>query len=294
MVANRPDLILWWWTGMEYLRVGDVSGLKNVKLCFICGSKGRALRITERVAQELQPGCVPVKLATSEGDDWFEFFQIGEICVSSHGMGNGSVDAWMESVLPLFLEAGVKPIIFRLGSSGGIGVRGGVQVVCTGCVNDYGEKKYVFSLNGETMEFDSSIDPSLPSKILEANENSGIPMVEGMTLAGSSYYEAQARLDGSVCNFSSKKKQNCLKTLYEMGVRNMEMEGVPLSGTCNHLGFPFCMVATSYLDRYGSDSSAESSGPEDFKRWAEEMITTGFNFARKFVLNDILVKGIQI
>jgi uridine phosphorylase len=44
------------------------------------------------------------------------------------------------------------------------------------------------------------------------------------TLAGSSYYEAQARLDGSVCNFSSKKKQNCLKTLYEMGVRNMEME----------------------------------------------------------------------
>ena len=51
---------------MEYLKVGDVSGLKNVKICFICGSKGRALRITERVAEELQFGNVPVKLATRE------------------------------------------------------------------------------------------------------------------------------------------------------------------------------------------------------------------------------------
>ena len=46
---------------------------------------------------------------------------VGQVAVCSHGMGAESVDAMIEGLFPILKKSGAKPVVFRIGSSGGIG-----------------------------------------------------------------------------------------------------------------------------------------------------------------------------
>merc|ERR550539_1681091 len=104
----------------------------------------------------------------------------------------------------------------------------------------------------------------LAKKVADSNSECDFDVVCGTTVTGRTYYEGQARLDGSICGYENAAKIDYLHQLHKSGVRNFEMEGVMLSASCNLFGFPFAMVAASYLDRLKRDCSAEGTTSEDF------------------------------
>lgn len=46
----------------------------------------------------------------------------------------------------------------------------------------------------------------------------------------------QGRLDGAICSFSQEEKLAYLKSAYDHGIRNLEMEGTAITSHCNSTG----------------------------------------------------------
>jgi len=273
----------------------DVDILRDVKIVFVCGSRGRAKLIAERASKELQGGAeIKRPLIWKERDKfdeeaWFDFYQVGEVVVCSHGMGTESVDAFIEGLFPLLKKAGACPVVFRIGSSGGIGAEGGTQIVANRALNGYGRPEYEISVCGKKKILNCDMDQKLAKQIADCSSHCDFNVVLGATVCGRTYYEGQARLDGSICEYTNDEKLQYLKRLHAKGVRNFEMEGVMLSASCNLFGFPFAMVAASYLDRLQRDSSAEGTTAEDFARWAKNSIDVAFNYAQKYLFEESIL-----
>lgn len=276
---------------MYFGELDDSSILQDVQIVFVCGSRGRAKLIAERASNELQHGTEIKRPLQTEGgvfdeESWFDFYVVGQVAVCSHGMGAESVDAMIEGLFPILKKSGAKPVVFRIGSSGGIGVEGGIQVVANKVLNGYGKSEYEISVCGKRKILDATMDEELAKKVADSSADCDFDIVLGATVACRTYYEGQARLDGSICGYTEEDKMAHLRRLHSIGVRNFEMEGVMLCASCNSFGFPFAMVAASYLDRLKRDSAAEGTTAEDFAKWASNSIDVAFNYAKKHIFKQ--------
>lgn len=51
-----------------------------------------------------------------------------------------------------------------------------------------------------------------------------------------STFPGQGRLDGALCSYAEKDKQEYLRAAYEAGIRNIEMESSVFAAMCNACG----------------------------------------------------------
>lgn len=194
-------------------------------------------------------------------------------------MGAGSVESLLDDLLPLLSS---KSQIIRIGSSGGVNVTGGTQIITTESLNEFTKPFYEFYNCGKKQRLYSIINSDFVARLYSSNKDLNI--VKGKTVAAKTYYEGQARLDGSSCSYSEEDKMSWLHTLHDLGVRNFEMEGIMCSSMCNQFCIPFSMVCASYLDRLKGDASPANATLKNFSRWADESITVALKYTSNYVL----------
>ncbi|XP_023973475.3 uridine phosphorylase 1-like [Physeter macrocephalus] len=67
------------------------------------------------------------------------------------------------------------------------------------------------------------------------------------------FYEGQGPLDGVLCSYTEKDKQQYLRAAYEAGIRNIEVESSVFAAMCNACSLPAAVVCVTLLDRLEGD-----------------------------------------
>jgi len=257
------------------------SLLGGVEVVLVCGSRGRATKIVKGVQKlRLAGAAAAIPIGSKE---YFELTRVGKVAVCSHGMGLASIAICLNELTGMLQEAGSEEISFiRIGSSGGIGVPGGALVVTTSCLSeDLTTKLHIIS-EGKDVALDLGAPYELAEEMRAANEGK-LPIVLGKTVSGGTYYEGQARLDGSIAEYTEADKFEYLKRAYSLGARNFEMEGTILANHCQkYPGMRCGMVCASYLDRLKGDQSPENATAEDFTEWQQNTMLVVMNWLDKY------------
>jgi uridine phosphorylase len=261
--------------------------IRDVKAVITCGSGGRAKEFAQKWTET--SGVSDVVAFPKE--DRFVTRYVGGVLFASHGMGMPSASIAIQELMRMifFLKGGdldAMDEVFwaRIGTSGGVGLPGGTQVVTTeGVMADL--KPYRLLHGGDGLYwFNGDFPQETTDAIVAANADSDIPIETGKTVAGNEFFLEQYRLDGAVCLENTETKQAWLEWLHENDVRNIEMEGAMLAGYMNHWGFSkFGMICTTLLNRLEGDQV--TSTPEQLHKFSEDSGVVLFNYLKGSLLD---------
>ena len=237
----------------------------DVKFVCLGGSPKRMESMAFYLLEELAPA---VKLSAGTtltniagGSDRYVMFKVGPVLCMSHGMGTPSLSILLHELVKLLHHAECTDVtVFRIGTSGGIGLAPGSVVVTREAVNDLLEPYYRLSVLGKEERFPTCNDPAVREEIISLvnPDEDGFVAIEGNTMCTNDFYEGQARLDGAFCNYTEEDKQAFLRLLHEKGVRNIEMESTVFSALLNRAGIRSAVICTTLLDRFHGDQISVS------------------------------------
>lgn len=219
---------------------------------FVCtgGSPGRFKLYAEWFAKECGIPCSE-NLSLS---DRFVIYKTGPVCWINHGMGTPSLSIMLVETLKLMHHAKATNFSFiRLGTSGGVGVEPGTVVVSTGVMNAELTDKFVQIIAGKRVEREAHLDEKLQSDLAMTAGEMKIPIERGITMCADDFYEGQMRLDGFFCDYTEKEKFEFLDKIYELGVRNIEMESTCFASMATRAGVPAAIVCVTLLNRKNGD-----------------------------------------
>ena len=269
-----------------YYHFGVSSGdplleeLRGLRAVIMSGSGDRA----REFAQRWSAANGGTKVVAFPKEDRFVTRYTAGVLFCSHGMGMPSASIAVQEMMRLvyFLKRGdlaAMDEVFwaRVGTSGGVGLPGGTIVVTSeGLMADLKPYRLLQAARG-TYWFDGRFPEATRAAILRANEDSGIRIVAGKTIATNEFFIEQFRLDGAIRFETTETKQAFLQWLHDNDVRNIEMEGAMLAGYLNHWGFPsFAMICTVLLDRLDGDQV--TSTPAQLHKFSEDSGVVLFNY----------------
>ena len=257
-----------------------LDSMRDVKAVIMGGSGGRMKEFAQQWSD--MNGGSPIEALPKE-DRFVTRYSAGVLFVS-HGMGMPSASIAVQELMRLvyFLKRGdleaLDEIFWaRVGTSGGVGLPGGTVVVSTeGLMADLRPYRLLHGSEGEYW-FDGTFPAAVRAEILAANAASGIPIVEGATVAGNEFFLEQYRLDGAICFETPQTKMDWLRWLADSGVKNIEMEGAMFAGYLNHWGFTrFAMICCTLLNRLDGDQVTAS--PAELHEFSERSADVLFAF----------------
>ncbi|KAH7944606.1 hypothetical protein HPB52_021821 [Rhipicephalus sanguineus] len=187
-------------------------------------------------------------------------YKVGPLLSISHGMGAPSLSILLHEVFKLLHYARCRDVlVFRIGTSGGVGVPPGSVVVSTGAVNGLLREELDMHVLGKLVSRPAKLDVKLAEEIAaEARRSlSGINVVLGKTMCADDFYEGQGRLDGAFCDYTDQEKQQFMERLRSVGVVNIEMEATLFAAMCHHAGIKGAVVCVTLLDRLKGDQVTE-------------------------------------
>ncbi|KAJ0171903.1 hypothetical protein K1T71_012666 [Dendrolimus kikuchii] len=229
---------------------------------FVCmgGTKERMREFAKYISQVLdipQTG----KLANiTKHSHRYALYKIGPVLSVSHGIGIPSMTTLLQEIIKLIYYSKAKdPIIFRLGSSGGLGVPPGSVVVSTFGLNGNLDKSYNVPVLGTTRTLPSFLDQRLSREVYSmALQSDDFSTYLGGTMAADDFYRGQARLDGPFCDYTEGDKIEFLNKLSELGVKNIEMEATAFAAFTSEAGLRASIVCTTFVDRLENDQVTPS------------------------------------
>lgn len=186
----------------------------------------------------------------------YAMFKVGPVLSVSHGMGAPSASILLHEVLKLLMYAECRDvIIIRIGTSGGIGVEPGSVVVSSGVLTDLLEEYHDFHILGKVVKRPTTLDRDLAESICKAGhkENPSFRTVPGKTMSANDFYEAQVRMDGAICEYTSEDKMEFLRKLRDLGVVNIEMESSVFASMCCHTNVKCAIVCVTLVNRLEGD-----------------------------------------
>ncbi|XP_077490498.1 uridine phosphorylase 1-like isoform X2 [Amblyomma americanum] len=211
----------------------------DVKFVCMGGTPSRMEQFARLAKQELD-----VKLPT--GSDLcdlshyagrYSMYKVGPVLSVSHGMGAPSLSILLHEVFKLLHYAHCQDVVvFRIGTSGGIGVPPGSVVVSTGAVNGLLREALEMPILGKLVSRPAKMDKALAEEIV-AEARRSLPelnLVTGKTMCADDFYEGQGRLDGAFCGYTEQEKLEFLEKLHSIGVVNIEMEATLFAAMCHH------------------------------------------------------------
>jgi uridine phosphorylase len=185
----------------------------------------------------------------------FAMYKVGPVLCVSHGMGIPSISILLHEIIKLVHHAKAKdPIFFRVGTCGGIGLKGGDVIVSDSVIDELGNPYYQQPVCGKLVKKPAILDKKLAQELKSLSElDDGFEVVNGTTMAANCFYEGQGRTDGAFCEYTEEDKMEYLKMLHEKGVRNIEMEGTVFAAHTYHAGIKSAVVNVALLNRLEGD-----------------------------------------
>ncbi|XP_052003788.1 uridine phosphorylase 2 isoform X2 [Xyrauchen texanus] len=179
-----------------------------------------------------------------------------------HGMGVPSISIMLHELIKLLYHARCRDvIIFRIGTSGGVGLAAGTVVIADKAVDSFFRPLFEQVVLGKVIVRSTELDKDVAKDLLQySTELEDIPTVIGNTMCTHDFYEGQGRLDGALCSFSAEDKLDYLRKAYDSGVRNIEMESTVFAAMCRVCNLKAAVVCVTLLNRFEGD---QISTPHD-------------------------------
>ncbi|KAM8929147.1 uridine phosphorylase 1 [Lycaon pictus] len=168
----------------------------------------------------------------------------------------------LHEVIKLLYHARCSDVtVIRIGTSGGIGLEPGSVVVTQQAVDASFSPMFEQMVLGKRVVQRTDLDQELAKELMQcATDLPEFPTVLAKTMCTSDFYEGQGRLDGALCSYTEKDKQDYLRAAHAAGIRNIEMESSVLAAMCSACGIPVAVVCVTLLNRLDGD---QVSSPHD-------------------------------
>lgn len=233
----------------------------DIKFVCVGGSPWRMKAFTEYIGRELgltEPKAEYPNICA--GTDRYAMYKAGPVLSVSHGMGIPSIAIMLHELIKLLYHARCTNVtVFRIGTSGGIGLRPGTVVITKQAVDATFLPRFEQLILGKPVVRSTDLDPDLAEALLECSNNlEDFETVVGNTMCTMDFYEGQARLDGAFCCYTEEEKQNYLREAFAAGVRNIEMESSVFAAMCKLSGLKAAVVCVTLLDRQKGDQLTSS------------------------------------
>uniref|UniRef100_A0A8I3RWI2 Uridine phosphorylase 1 n=1 Tax=Canis lupus familiaris TaxID=9615 RepID=A0A8I3RWI2_CANLF len=213
----------------------------DVKFVCVGGSPTRMEAFAKYMAKELgldHPGAEYPNICA--GTDRYAMFKVGPVLSVSHGIGIPSTSVMLHEVIKLLYHARCSDVtVIRIGTSGGIGLEPGSVVVTQQAVDASFSPMFEQMVLGKRVVQRTDLDQELAKELMQcATDLPEFPTVLAKTMCTSDFYEGQGRLDGALCSYTEKDKQDYLRAAHAAGIRNIEMESSVLAAMCSACGIP--------------------------------------------------------
>jgi len=255
----------------------------DVKFVCVGGSprrmEGFAQFILKALGQTLPAGQALVNIAGAT--DRYALYKAGPVLAASHGIGIPSLSVVMHEIIKILYHAGATDVcIFRLGTSGGVGLDPGTVVVSESAVDALLRPDWELAILGKLVKRPAVLDQELVQELMECTKDSDqYKVVSGKTMCTLDFYEGQGRLDGAFCDYTEEDKMTFLKDMHSKGVRNIEMESLCFAAMCHHAGIKGAVVCVTLLDRLKGDQI--NSARDTLKEWDNRPAEVVARFIRK-------------
>ncbi|XP_037693123.1 uridine phosphorylase 1 isoform X2 [Choloepus didactylus] len=228
----------------------------DVKFVCVGGSPSRMKSFISYVAEELglgHPGMDYPNICA--GTDRYAMYKVGPVLSVSHGMGIPSIAIMLHELFKLLYHARCSNVtIFRIGTSGGIGLEPGSVVITQQAVDACFKPEFEQIILGKRVIRNTDLDNQLARELMKcAKELNEFNTVVGNTMCTLDFYEGQGRLDGALCTYTEKDKQEYLRAAYAAGIRNIEMESSVFAAMCSACGIRAAVVCVTLLNRLDGD-----------------------------------------
>jgi len=148
---------------------------------------------------------------------------------------------------------------------------------------------------GKRIDRPTHLDAGLTTAIYDCrhtdNSNSSethyTSVVLGKTLAVDCFYEGQSRLDGAVCEYTVQDKMTWLRTIYDSGVRNIEMESLVFAAFCTKFNIRGACVCAVIVNRMISDQI--TSTHDELASYSEAAL----NLVLRFIARDMQLSAAE-
>ncbi|XP_011497628.1 PREDICTED: uridine phosphorylase 1-like [Ceratosolen solmsi marchali] len=197
----------------------------------------------------------------------YSMYKVGPVLAVNHGIGVPSLQILLNELFKLMYYAKMKnPVIFRIGTCGGVGITPGTVVITNEGVDEEINPYFVQVVLGKKIHLPATLDRQLVRE-LKALVNSDDPYdtIIGKTMCTSDFYEGQGRLDGAFCKHTIADKMDYLAKLQEAGVVNIEMECTAFAALTYQAGIKAGICCVAMLDRFKGDQIRTSN--EVRKQW---------------------------
>ncbi|KAJ8253339.1 hypothetical protein GJAV_G00211820 [Gymnothorax javanicus] len=228
----------------------------DIKFVCVGGSANRMKSFAQFIHRELGlPGGVDGIMDICAGTDRYSMYKVGPVLSVSHGMGVPSMSIMLHELIKLLHHAHCRDVIlFRIGTSGGVGLAGGTVVITKQAVDPNFQAQYEQVVLGKVIVRSTELDTGLAEELLACSQElPNLPTVIGNTMCTHDFYEGQGRLDGALCSFSTEEKLEYLHKAYDAGVRNIEMESTVFTAMCHTCGIKAAVVCVTLLNRFDGD-----------------------------------------
>ncbi|KPJ18578.1 Uridine phosphorylase 1 [Papilio machaon] len=262
----------------------------DVKFVCMGGTKYRMKEFAKHMAKVLNIKDFEAK-NLSKHSHRYAMYKVGPIISVNHGIGISSMTILLQEILKVLYYAKAKnPIIFRIGTSGGLKIPPGSIVISSWGLNGTLEKTYDLPVLGEIRKLPSVFDKRLIQELMSmVTEGDGFNTYSGGTMAADDFYRGQARLDGPFCDYTEEDKLAFLRKLSALGVRNIEMEATAFAAMTREAGVRAADVCVTLLDRLNGDQVTPDK--ELLLKFQERpMILVGRYIAKYYENNLHLIK----
>ncbi|CAH2058523.1 unnamed protein product, partial [Iphiclides podalirius] len=275
----EPDVI--YHLGLDTANYDLPALFGDVKFVCMGGTKQRMREFAQHVAEILKIENVPLKNLTKHSHR-YAMYKVGPVLSVNHGIGIPSMTVLLQEILKLLYYSKAKnPIIFRVGTSGGLQIPPGSVVISSWGLNGTLEKSYNIPVLGSMRKLPSIFDKRLSQELQSlVTENDGFETFTGGTMAADDFYRGQARLDGPFCDHTEEDKLSFLRKLSDMGVRNIEMEATAFAAYTREAGVRAADVCVTLLDRLKGDQV--KSDKATLIQWQHRPITLVARYIAKY------------
>ncbi|NP_956438.1 uridine phosphorylase 2 [Danio rerio] len=235
----------------------------DVKFVCVGGSPNRMRTFAEYIHEQLEmPSNTADIKDICEGTDRYSMYKVGPVLSISHGVGVPSISIMLHELIKLLYHARCRGvIIFRIGTSGGIGLAAGTIVITDKAVDSFFRPQFEQVVLGKVITRSTELDVDIAQELLQySSELTDMPTVFANTMCTHDFYEGQGRLDGALCSFSTEEKFEYLRKASKAGVRNIEMESSVFAAMCHVCNLKAAVVCVTLLNRFEGD---QISTPHD-------------------------------
>lgn len=230
------------------------SAFKSVRVVLLCGTFSRATKLSLSFGPN---ACNNF----SRTDRFMLLRPLPTVLIASHGIGLGSIDCLLNDIHNLLTVANTPSYaLIRLGSSGGVGVAPGTLVVTRDALNAALRPELAVTVLGTVRNLAARLDAALSRQLFEfVREHSELPCVMGDTVCAETFFDSQARTDGADPLFSHDDARAYLQRCSRAGVKNIEMECLPLAAFAHRVRVPAAVVCVAFIDRLVEETPTQDA-----------------------------------